>query len=136
MRLGRTLRAGDTVCLYGDLGSGKTTFTKGVGMALGLDEKEIASASFTIVAEYETEPPLYHIDLYRLETGADLDSVGIYEYVGSDGIAVIEWAEWADPEAMGDTIDVHINFLSGDKREIIIEGIDEEDRHHLQKGTP
>ncbi len=133
-RLGRLLGAGDTVCLHGDLGVGKTTFVKGVASALGLGEREITSASFTIVVEYETDPPFYHIDLYRLENRAELDSAGVYDYIGGDGIAVIEWAERADPGALEDAITVRINFLTGDEREIIIEGIDEKDRHHLQEG--
>jgi len=57
-RLGRLLKAGDIVGLYGDLGAGKTTMVKGIAKAVGIDEREIVSASFTIIAEYETDPPL------------------------------------------------------------------------------
>ena len=56
-----------TVCLYGDLGAGKTTFVKGFALAFGIPAREVGSASFVIVAEYETAPPFYHIDLYRLD---------------------------------------------------------------------
>lgn len=123
-RLGKLLRAGDTVCLHGELGAGKTTFVKGVASTLGLEQRDITSASFTIVAEYDTAPPFYHIDLYRLENRAELDSAGIYDYIGGEGITVIEWAERADPGALEDAITVRINFLAGDEREIIVEGVD------------
>ncbi len=123
-RLGRLLRAGQTVCLYGELGAGKTTLVKGIGAALGVPERDIHSASFTIVADYGTEPPLYHIDLYRIERPEDLDDVGLYDYVGGDGIAVVEWAERM--EAPEECIRVSIKFLADETREIIIEGIDEE----------
>lgn len=133
-RLGKLLGPGQTVCLYGDLGSGKTTFVKGVAKALGISPRDIASASFTIVAEYDSSPPLYHIDLYRLDTRADLDSAGIYEYIGGDGVAVVEWAERAEAGALEDAIKVHIKMLSGKRRDIIIEGVDEKDWDNMQKG--
>jgi tRNA threonylcarbamoyladenosine biosynthesis protein TsaE len=127
-RLGRLLRAGQTVCLYGALGSGKTTFIKGLARALGIDERDIMSASFTIIAEHEAEIPLYHIDLYRVADDADLETTGVYDYIGGRGIAVVEWAEKIDLE---DAVRVRINFVSEDTREIIIEGVDEEDRDNM-----
>jgi len=130
-RLGRLLRPGQTVCLYGDLGAGKTTFIKGIARALGIPEREITSASFTIISEHEAPVPLYHIDLYRLEGGADPDAIGLYEYIGGDGVAVIEWADRVSVE---DCIRVEISLVSGDARGIIIEGIDEKDWDNLQKG--
>jgi tRNA threonylcarbamoyladenosine biosynthesis protein TsaE len=109
------------VLLYGDLGAGKTTFVKGMASALGLSERDIISASFTIIAEYESEPPLYHIDLYRLEHEDDLEAVGLYEYLGTDGIAVVEWAERLPEEAREGAITVRINFRGENEREIVVE---------------
>jgi tRNA threonylcarbamoyladenosine biosynthesis protein TsaE len=110
-RLGTLLKAGDVVCLYGDLGAGKTVFVKGVASAFGLDERDVASASFTIIAEYEaTTPPLYHIDLYRLEGGADLGEIGVSEYLGGDGVALVEWADRLSPEDTRDAIRVTITI--------------------------
>ncbi len=130
LKLGGMLRAGSTVCLYGDLGAGKTTLVKGIGQAVGVPERDIMSTSFTIVAEHDTEPPFYHIDLYRIEDDADLDSTGVYDFIGGEGIAVIEWAEKIDiPEGC---IGVRINFLNNDSREIIIEGVDEKDWDNMQ----
>jgi tRNA threonylcarbamoyladenosine biosynthesis protein TsaE len=132
--LGTRLRKGDTVCLFGELGAGKTTFVKGVASALGIPEREITSASFTIIAEYTgtadgATVPFYHIDLYRLHGLAELDSTGIEEYIGRDGISVIEWAERLG--AVEGSISVTFTVIDGDRREITIEGMDETDRDNL-----
>ncbi|GAB4412906.1 MAG: tRNA (adenosine(37)-N6)-threonylcarbamoyltransferase complex ATPase subunit type 1 TsaE [Thermodesulfovibrionales bacterium] len=127
-KLGSLLKGGDTVCLFGDLGSGKTTFVKGIASALAIPERDIASASFTIIAEYKgvlrnATIPFYHIDLYRIKDAGELDSIGIDEYIGRDGISVIEWAERLGE--IEDSISVIFKILNGDRREITIEGIDE-----------
>lgn len=122
-KLGMLLKEGDTVCLYGELGSGKTTFTKGIGMALGVPERDIMSASFIIISEHEAPIPLYHIDLYRIEKESDIETTGIYDYILGDGISVIEWAERIP--ALEGSIKVTINILSDTKREIIIDGMNE-----------
>ena len=132
--LGSRLERGDVVCLYGDLGSGKTTFVKGVAAALGIPEAEITSASFTIIAEYTgtadgAPVPFYHIDLYRLHGVAELDSTGIEEYIGRDGISVIEWAERLG--GVEGSISVTFAIMTGDRREITIEGMDETDRDNM-----
>jgi tRNA threonylcarbamoyladenosine biosynthesis protein TsaE len=126
-RLGRFLKAGDIVGLYGDLGAGKTTMVKGIAKAFGIDEREIVSASFTIVAEYETDPPFVHIDLYRIESGAELDDLGIRSITGGGSISVIEWAEKARGELQEDIIKVCLQTRDEQTREISIEGLNEED---------
>jgi tRNA threonylcarbamoyladenosine biosynthesis protein TsaE len=126
-RLGRFLKAGDIVGLYGDLGAGKTTMVKGIAKAVGIDEREIVSASFTIIAEYETDPPFVHIDLYRIESGAELDDLGIRSITGGGSISVIEWAEKARGELQEDIIKVCLQTMDEQTREISIEGLNEED---------
>ena len=87
-KLGLLLDSGDCLLLAGDLGAGKTTFTKGIGKALGIT-RVINSPTFTIVKEYHGKYPLYHLDLYRLDgLGSDFD---LEEYFESDGITVCEW---------------------------------------------
>ena len=87
-KLGLLLESGDCLLLAGDLGAGKTTFTKGIGKALGIT-RVINSPTFTIVKEYHGKYPLYHLDLYRLDgLGSDFD---LEEYFESDGITVCEW---------------------------------------------
>ncbi len=117
--------AGATVCLIGDLGCGKTVFTKGLARAMGLDPRDVASASFTIIAEYEeTSPPFCHIDLYRLQGGEDLDALGIYEYMGAPWVTAVEWADRLPQVDLEDAVVVRISFVNQDTREIIIEGHD------------
>lgn len=78
------------ICLDGELGSGKTVFTKGIANALGIQES-ITSPTFTIIKEYDGELPLYHMDVYRLDGNAD--GTGIEEYFSKGGVVVIEWAD-------------------------------------------
>lgn len=122
-RLGRYLKENKrvNVFLYGDLGAGKTTFIKGIASAFGIHAADIGSASFVIVAEYETLPPFYHIDLYRIENERDIDALGIWEYLES-GISVVEWADRL-PDVHEGAVNVRIKYIDENSREIIIEGI-------------
>lgn len=122
-RLGRRLKRGDVVCLYGELGSGKTTMIKGIASALGINERDIASASFLIIAEHKGTIPFYHIDLYRLEHERIAD-IGLNEYLGRNGISVIEWAEKAGDEIPDGSIKIRLTYIGEDSREIEIEGIE------------
>ncbi|APU45507.1 tRNA (adenosine(37)-N6)-threonylcarbamoyltransferase complex ATPase subunit type 1 TsaE [Limosilactobacillus fermentum] len=95
------LRAGDVLVLNGDLGAGKTTFTKGLAKGLGIDEV-IKSPTFTIIREYQGgRLPLYHMDVYRLENGGAED-LGLDEYFDGDGVSVVEWAQFAADELPAD----------------------------------
>ncbi|HTZ18319.1 MAG TPA: tRNA (adenosine(37)-N6)-threonylcarbamoyltransferase complex ATPase subunit type 1 TsaE [Dissulfurispiraceae bacterium] len=124
-KLGTFLKKGKavTVCLYGELGAGKTTFVKGFAAAFGIPGREIGSASFVIVAEYETVPPFYHIDLYRLGDEPCLEDIGLWEYIGSGGIAVVEWAEKLGEMPEG-AVSVNFEYLGEDRRQVLFTGID------------
>jgi len=130
VRLGGLLRQGSVVCLYGELGAGKTIFVKGIAQALGISDRDITSASFTIIAAYDSEIPLYHIDLYRLEKDADIDETGIWDYIYGDGITVIEWAERLG-DIQDDFIRVKFAIIDAGTRDIEIEGIDEKDWNRI-----
>ncbi len=127
--LGKRLKAGDVVALYGDLGTGKTTMVKGIARAFGIAGRDVTSASFTIIAEHDTVPAFFHIDLYRVENEGDVDGTGIWDCLGKDSVAVIEWAEKLGA-ATADFIKVRLKDIGDDRREICIEGLDEEDRHN------
>lgn len=86
------LKPGDIVCLYGDLGSGKTTFSQSAIGALGVQEM-VTSPTFTIVREYEGKVPVYHFDVYRVHSEEDMFELGYEEYFYGRGICFIEWAE-------------------------------------------
>ena len=122
-RLGERLNPGDVVCLYGELGAGKTVMVKGIASALGINERDVTSASFTIIAEYGTDVPFYHIDLYRIAPGETAE-IGLHEYLGPDGIAVIEWAERAEGEMPDSSIKVILDYLEEGSRKIEIKGIE------------
>lgn len=129
-RLGSLLKSEGVVCLYGELGAGKTTFVKGIAEALGISGSDVASASFIIVAEYHNHIPLFHIDLYRIEKDADIDEAGIWDYINSEGITVIEWAERLG-KIPDEFIKVKFAIIDEKKRDIVIEGIDEKDWGNL-----
>lgn len=88
----KELKAGDVVCLIGDLGAGKTAFVDGLVNALGFTDY-VSSPTFTLINEYTTDPPVYHFDVYRIENAAELYDIGLDEYLFGDGICVIEWAD-------------------------------------------
>lgn len=129
--IGKMLKAGDITALYGELGAGKTTMVKGIARAFGIENRDVTSASFTIIAGYKTDPAFYHIDLYRVETYEDLDNTGIWDCMGGDSVCVIEWAEKIEKGLPEKTIKVKIETVDISKREITIEGINEEDWHNL-----
>lgn len=91
--LSRTLRAGVAVGLVGELGSGKTVFVKGMVEGLGGSSTEVTSPTFALMNIYSTSPPVYHFDLFRLQTDSDLEAIGFWEFVHADGITVVEWAD-------------------------------------------
>jgi tRNA threonylcarbamoyladenosine biosynthesis protein TsaE len=106
------------VCLFGDLGAGKTHFSYGVAQGLQVQDQYITSPTFTFVNEYQGRIPLYHIDLYRLKDPSELESIGFEEYIDSDGATVIEWAERAEEELPDEKLNVYISDVSESSREI------------------
>jgi tRNA threonylcarbamoyladenosine biosynthesis protein TsaE len=92
--LARLVTPGTVIGLAGDLGAGKTCFVKGLATGLGIDENDVYSPTFTLIAEhYKGRLPLYHIDLYRLEDG-EIEGLGLEEYLFGQGITVIEWFQF------------------------------------------
>lgn len=87
---GKTLRGGDVLLLDGDMGAGKTVFTKGIALALGINE-EITSPTYAYLNDYDGK--LYHYDCYRLSSGEDAEALGLTEYFYGDGVCVVEWSE-------------------------------------------
>jgi tRNA threonylcarbamoyladenosine biosynthesis protein TsaE len=116
--LGKLLDAGDTVCLYGDLGAGKTNFTYGIAQGLDVREQYITSPTFTFVNEYQGRVPLYHLDLYRLKGPDELENIGFDEYIDSDGVTVIEWAERAEDELPVECLNVYLSAVDETNREL------------------
>jgi tRNA threonylcarbamoyladenosine biosynthesis protein TsaE len=118
--LASSLHAGDVVLLVGDLGAGKTAFTRGLAMGLGIPAEDVSSPTFTIVQEYRGgRLPLFHVDLYRLNDPREIEDLGLDE-IAADGVLAIEWAEKL-PRAMPRAIHVRIGHGEGDTRTIAIE---------------
>lgn len=119
-KIATLLKPGDVLTLEGDLGAGKTTFTKGIAAGLGIS-RTLSSPTFTIVKEYEGTIPLYHMDVYRLE-GSDED-IGFDEYFHGNGIAVVEWAQFIEDYLPLERLNITINYLDEESRIIEFEPI-------------
>ena len=106
--MGEKAFPGQVICLIGDLGTGKTVFTKGFAEGLGIDES-VNSPTFTILQIYEEgRLPLYHFDVYRIEEPEEMEEVGFDEYIDGDGVCLIEWAGRIEELLPEDVILVHI----------------------------
>ena len=106
------------ICLNGELGSGKTVFTKGFASSLGITDN-ITSPTYNIIKEYENgEMPLYHMDVYRLDGNAD--GVGIEEYFTKNGVVIIEWADTIKDILPDERLDIKFKVLGENKRILVI----------------
>ena len=121
--LARRLGPGDVVAYRGDLGAGKTAFTRGLARGLGCPER-VTSPTYTVVNEYEGRLPLFHFDLYRLEGEDALYDVGWEDYLDRGGVCAVEWSERAEAALPRETVWVSIRRCaeSEDWRRITIEG--------------
>lgn len=105
------------ICLYGDLGSGKTVFSKGFAQALGIDEP-VTSPTFNIIKEYTTgEMPLYHMDVYRLD--GKVDDLGLEDYFHKNGVVIIEWADTIKDYLPHDRLDIKFKIIDEDSRTLV-----------------
>ncbi len=113
----KTLSGGDVVLLHGDLGAGKTAFTKGIAKGLNI-QKEITSPTYAYMNDYDGV--LYHYDCYRLSSGEDAEALGLTDYFYGNGICVIEWSENIKSVLPKKVKSVTINKIDEKTREIII----------------
>ena len=119
--LGKILTPGTVIAYRGDLGAGKTAFTRGLAKGLGCAEM-VTSPTYTIVNEYlGGRIPLFHFDMYRLRSSDDLFDIGWDDYLDRGGVCAVEWSENVD-DAMEDAIYITIEKLGEDSRRITLEG--------------
>ena len=104
------------ICLMGDLGSGKTVFTKGFAHAMGIEE--VTSPTFTIIKEYNGELPLYHMDVYRLEDANE--DIGIEEYFEKGGVTIIEWSDIIKDILPKERLDIKIKIVDENTRVLVL----------------
>lgn len=112
-RLAVHLKPSDVITLEGDLGAGKTTFTKGLAKGLGI-KRNVNSPTFTIVKQYKGSIPLYHMDVYRLEDSDE--DIGFEEYFHGDGVAVIEWAQFIEEYLPDERLEITITSIGENER--------------------
>ena len=109
---------GMVICLNGELGSGKTVFTKAFANALGIED-DVTSPTFNIIKEYPNgELPLYHMDVYRLE--GNVNELGLDEYFDGDGVTIIEWADMIEDHLPKERLDINIRVTGEDTRTFVL----------------
>jgi len=111
--IAKHLNRGDVITLEGELGSGKTTFAKGIAQGLNI-QRNVTSPTFTIVKQYEGSLPLYHMDAYRLENSSE--DIGFDEYFDGNGICVVEWAQFIEEYLPKERLNVHISYLENGRK--------------------
>jgi tRNA threonylcarbamoyladenosine biosynthesis protein TsaE len=118
-RLGRLLKGGEIIALIGELGSGKTCFVRGETQGLEVGKEAwIRSPTFTLINEYHGRLPVYHIDLYRVESRAQLEGLNLREYLYADGVSLIEWFEHLPADEVDEFLEVRVAYIDGNRRQL------------------
>ena len=120
--IGSRLKKGDIVAYTGGLGAGKTTFTRGLAMGLGMDDN-VTSPTFSLVNEYHSKDiSLYHFDMYRIMGADDLETTGFYDYSTDDSVFAIEWSENISEELPDNAVIIDIERIDDNTRRITVKG--------------
>ncbi|MCM3705360.1 MULTISPECIES: tRNA (adenosine(37)-N6)-threonylcarbamoyltransferase complex ATPase subunit type 1 TsaE [Cytobacillus] len=117
-KLGSLLQPGDVLALEGDLGAGKTTFTKGLAKGLNIT-RNVNSPTFTIIKEYHGRLPLYHMDVYRVEDS--FEDLGFDEYFDGNGVTVVEWAHLVKEQLPEELLTIYLYLDDHDSRRLVLE---------------
>lgn len=120
-KFGKMLKAGDVIAFKGDLGAGKTTFTRGIVIGMGMPD-EVTSPTYSIVNEYKGIINVYHFDMYRIQTADELEAVGFFDYPKEKSVFIIEWAENIMDFLPDNVITVRLLSIDENCREIEIDG--------------
>lgn len=127
-KIGGLLKGGDLIAYSGDLGAGKTTITRGISVGMGLGD-EVTSPTFALVNEYRgANLSLIHFDMYRINSSADLETTGFFDYMDEDTVLAVEWSENIAEEIPDNAIRIDIQRVDDDTRIITIETYDGDDR--------
>ena len=116
--IGRVLRGGETIALYGPLGAGKTALVRGIAQGLGASPTAVTSPTFVVIHEYQGRLPLAHVDLYRIGSPRELESTGLIEYFSGQTVTAIEWANKGLAVLPQDRIEIALNHRAVRSRTI------------------
>ncbi|HIW36383.1 MAG TPA: tRNA (adenosine(37)-N6)-threonylcarbamoyltransferase complex ATPase subunit type 1 TsaE [Candidatus Treponema faecavium] len=119
-RIGTYLQRGDVIALQGTLAAGKTTITKGIAQALGVEEA-VTSPTFTLISEYDGRLHLYHMDVYRLDSTDDFLNLGVEDMLYGDGVCIIEWSEKVQTVLPQDTVIITLESQQDNSRKITVQ---------------
>ena len=118
--ISRNLEKGDIVCLFGELGSGKTVLAKGISSGLGVRQESVTSPTFVLIRQYKARIPVFHFDLYRLVCPEDILDLGYEEYLFGEGISIIEWADRLGKLLPSEFLKVQLKVAGENKRQLKI----------------
>jgi len=134
--IAKVLKPGDLLLLSGDLGAGKTTFTRFLARELGIEERQVTSPTFSLVHEYMGgKIPLIHADIYRLGENADIVDTGIDEYLGEEGVLVLEWANFLSHPLQDEFLEIRLMVDADydESRTVIIEPVGKDWQERISK---
>lgn len=135
LKIGSILQNGDCLALIGNMGTGKTTFTKNICKYLGVLEN-VKSPTFTYVIEYNSgKIPVYHFDVYRLEDSSEIYDIGYEDYLGDNGVAIIEWADKILDELPDDTIFIEFDYNDDNSRKVSVYKIKNGEKEYVSIGN-
>lgn len=120
-KIGSLIKGGDVIAYKGGLGAGKTTFTRGLAVGMGLPD-EVISPTFTLVNEYRGDITLYHFDMYRIMNSDELETTGFYDYMSDDSVIAVEWSENILDALPSNTIYIDLTQIDDETRKITITG--------------
>ena len=121
--LGEILPPGFFIALVGSLGAGKTLLAKGLARGLGVEDiREVTSPSFVLVNEYRGRFPVYHLDLYRLDSYAEVEGIGWDEFLSGPGVTLVEWADKVGEDLPEERIEVHLQWRGEERRRLVFLG--------------
>ncbi|MFH1655458.1 MAG: tRNA (adenosine(37)-N6)-threonylcarbamoyltransferase complex ATPase subunit type 1 TsaE [Candidatus Omnitrophota bacterium] len=121
-RIAKLFKKGDVIALFGNLGAGKTTLVKGIAKGFGLSQNSVNSPSFVLLKAYKGKMPLYHFDFYRIKNPDEAHNIGLEEFLFSDGVSVIEWAERIRKFLPEECLHIEFKFINENQRKIKLTG--------------
>jgi tRNA threonylcarbamoyladenosine biosynthesis protein TsaE len=130
---GKTASGGEVIALIGPLGAGKTLFVRGLAEGLEVSDSHVSSPTYTLLQEHEGRLPLCHVDLYRLDSAREIDTIGLDDYLGGTGVVAIEWADKGFLQGHQALLSVSILFLEGDQRKILLTASDPHHKKWLEQ---